>query len=42
MKEKIRKARSYLITLLALPALMTQVARADYQATVLADGPKAY
>ncbi len=31
-----------LLTLLGLPVLLTQVARADYQSTVVGDGPKAY
>jgi hypothetical protein len=34
--------QSSLLTMLALPFLATQVARADYQSAVLADGPKAY
>ena len=39
---KIQRTRTSLLTLLALPVLMTQATRADYQSTVLADGPKAY
>jgi len=39
---KILKAHSSLLTLLALPVLVTQLARADYQSTVLANNPKAY
>ncbi len=39
---KNQRTRSALVTLLALPVLMTQAAPADYQSTVLADGPKAY
>jgi len=33
---------STLRTLLALPVLLTQLAHADYQTTILSDGPKAY
>ncbi len=39
---KIRVARSSLLTLLAWPVFMVQPAHADYQSTVLGDGPKAY
>ena len=39
---KILRTRSFLLPLLALPLLLTQTARADYQSTVLGDGPKAY
>ncbi len=39
---KILTNRSCRLAWLALPVLMTQMARADYQSTVLADGPKVY
>jgi len=42
MIMKIPKAHPSLLTLLALPVVMTQLARADYQSTVISDGPKAY
>ena len=39
---KILRNHSSLLTLFALPVLITQVARADYQSTVLGDAPKAF
>ena len=42
MIMKPQKVKASLLTLLALPVLMTPLARADYQSTVLADNPKAY
>jgi len=42
MKMKRPRNPSPLLTLLAVPVLLTQVARADYQSAVLANGPKAY
>ncbi len=39
---KTLRTHASLLTILTLPVLLTQVARADYQSTVLADGPKAY
>ena len=39
---KTLRTHAPLLTLLALPVFMTQPARADYQSTVVADGPKAF